>query len=498
MLSIFNLEVLKMALLLGSGEYEKIDNNIRQSTLKVRHIFLQKLGDKRSQCFFDLLRLFNSNIAPVEFWNEQNRQNVFSLSILALSKKLPADIKMLPELIDTPLFHYYTFLFEKESLIKELEKDEELQNFVTSFDPKERKKNAIKKIIPNWKVLKSIPEAKMLCQSLENWADKYHLNEEWILDFVLQILCFFKLNFENSLFNYFQSENQSYFFYSIKTDYEIDVATSVGKANFDYDWEEMMRMDWVTIFENSEDFPSFIYRWRDFELPSTTWVVTIETRQHFCKKMREVFNDSIANLKDSKRHWHYTNEKELNVLLERCKKQLVNYCDKIEERLVNSGDEYFIQFTPIYFNNIGKANWYPSKQTRDEFIDEVLPELKILIANNKKALQSLATLTKRHFEIKLKEYCNEMEHNLPANYVRTPQKYAGEKHFEWLIDYQVTPNKSFREIAEVNKTDKKTISEPVKELAEILGLSLRKSKQGRPSGTKDSPKSNRQLRILQS
>lgn len=485
-----------MGLRLGSGDYERIDVDIRQSTLEARHLFFQTLGQKKCECFRNLLRLFNSEIIPYDYWNEQNYQYTFFTCVLALSKKLPSEYKLLPDFIDTPVFHYYSFLSKKELLIKKLENDEELQKFVTRYDPNERKNNSLKQIIPNWNELKANKEAKLLCQSLENWADKYHLNEDWLLDFALQILRHFKLNFDTSLSRFYQSENQIYLFHSLKIDYEIDIEKSVGKAIFDYHWEEVMRHDWVAIFENLPDTPSFIYRWHHFELPSNAWVVTIESRQHFCNKMREILNTNLTNLKYSEKFWGYSDEKELDLFMEGCKKKLEIYCDEIEKRLANAGDESFIEYTFADFGIVGTANWYPSRHTRGEFIEDVLPELKNRIEKNSQALQSLTSFTKSHFEKQLTKYCNEIEKNLPANFSRTPQKYDGEKHFEWLIDYQVTPFNSFREIAKTNSTDKKTISEPVKDLANMIGLSLRNAKRGRPLGVKNSPKSNRQLGIL--
>jgi len=108
----------------------------------------------------------------------------------------------------------------------------------------------------------------------------------------------------------------------------------------------------------------------------------------------------------------------------------------------------------------------------------------------------LNTFTKRKFNAKLTYYCNEIEKSLPENLKKTPQKYSENKHFEWLIDFQVTPCKSYTQIAKENKADLKTVREAVQNLAKIIGISLRKANRtGRTKGTKNSEKSNRQLGI---
>ncbi len=91
----------------------------------------------------------------------------------------------------------------------------------------------------------------------------------------------------------------------------------------------------------------------------------------------------------------------------------------------------------------------------------------------------------------------EIENAAPKNWNKTPQKYSENRHFEWLIDFQVSPCKSYTEIAKENKVDLKTVREAVQKLAKTIGISIRKANRtGRTKGTKNSQTSNRQLGIF--
>lgn len=64
--------------------------------------------------------------------------------------------------------------------------------------------------------------------------------------------------------------------------------------------------------------------------------------------------------------------------------------------------------------------------------------------------------------------------------IKTVRKRDGDKHFRWLIDYQIPEVKTFEEIGNKSFADRKAISRDVRGVAKILDLTLRKSTRGRP------------------
>lgn len=75
------------------------------------------------------------------------------------------------------------------------------------------------------------------------------------------------------------------------------------------------------------------------------------------------------------------------------------------------------------------------------------------------------------------------------NLTAPPSWRKSDQHSEWLVDYQLAPCKTYRQIArEVNK-DEKTIREGILRAASLIGLTLRSSEAdkrlGRPKGAKD-------------
>lgn len=174
-----------------------------------------------------------------------------------------------------------------------------------------------------------------------------------------------------------------------------------------------------------------------------------------------------------------------------------NYCDEIEKQKAENINAS--NFDPVVIEEVGTFAWIASEQDRVQFIEKTCAKFETRIKKNNEALKSLETFTKGHFETELTRYCNDIEKSLPKEWVRTPMKYSDDKHFEWLVDFQVKPEKSYTEIAKDEDIKaRKTVREAVEELARTIGISLRQSKRtGRPKGTKNSPKSNRQLGIFQ-
>jgi hypothetical protein len=476
---------------LGSGDYERADVEVKQSDIEARYLFLKTLKNKRSYWAYDLLGLFNFDKRLREFLDLDKIDYTIHFFLSYLLDKNPPNLEISPEIIDTPLINYYRFFFDKEKEIKRLESDTNTQQFAEFHDSIKRRNDALKKIIPNWKELKIRKDAEALCTSLQRWATEYNLNENWFLDLALGILRIFKSEFDFKLPIFVWTNTRPDEERSHRINYEWEIRDSISKAISDYWNDEVLRNKGLG-FDDLGEFPEFEYRWRDFELPPSTWLVRVSSRRGFVEEMQDKLQEKVAYLSHFNQLWSYSNGVKLIHLLESKRKRIENYCDCIEQQKSENIDENV--FPPIDFEAIGKFVWVPSKQIREQFVEGTLSELKIQIEKNQKALKSYESFTKKHFEAELRKYCNKIEKALPKNWEKTPQKYSEDKHFEWLIDFQVTPCKSYTQIAKENNVDLKTVREAINGLEKIVGITLRKAKHtGRPKGSKDSEQSVRKI-----
>lgn len=275
--------------------------------------------------------------------------------------------------------------------------------------------------------MKSQKDAEALCQSLETWAKDYYLNENWFLDFALGILRAFKSSFDFVSLNFNEADLSLNEARTRRAIFELEVIDSIPKAISDYRDKEVLMNKWLEL-NDLEELPAFEYRWRDFELSPLTWLPRMSSQKGFVKEMHDKLQKTTNHLHNSKNSWNYSNNDELNRLLERCRNRLEGYCDHIEKQKSENISEAV--FPPVNFDDLGKALWFPSKQNRERFVEETIVKLKVRIININKAVNSLETFTKRDFQTKLTEYCNEIEKSLPKNSKRTPQKYSENKH--WL------------------------------------------------------------------
>lgn len=87
----------------------------------------------------------------------------------------------------------------------------------------------------------------------------------------------------------------------------------------------------------------------------------------------------------------------------------------------------------------------------------------------------------------LSAYLDRMEKSITADreaWARTRSQGALSRHLEWLVRYQCL-GQEVRDLAETEHASRDTIRKPIKELADVLGLKLRRGRPGRPSGAKD-------------
>jgi hypothetical protein len=98
-------------------------------------------------------------------------------------------------------------------------------------------------------------------------------------------------------------------------------------------------------------------------------------------------------------------------------------------------------------------------------------------------LESRATYTRRaheEFENKLTEYCDEIEGRAEAaGRERWRPKRAAERHLEWLVRWQVQ-QWSWTKLQREYSTPKNTIHDAVHATAELIQLTVRRGRPGRP------------------
>jgi hypothetical protein len=80
-----------------------------------------------------------------------------------------------------------------------------------------------------------------------------------------------------------------------------------------------------------------------------------------------------------------------------------------------------------------------------------------------------------------------------------PVRWA-EDHFTWLIKYQLPPCMKYREIGREFSKDEKTVREGIKDVADLMDLTLRSSERdkhsGRPKGVRETKPRRRETRNL--
>ena len=120
------------------------------------------------------------------------------------------------------------------------------------------------------------------------------------------------------------------------------------------------------------------------------------------------------------------------------------------------------------------------KYIEEQFLRNFFTYCQRYSSDNLKALiQKL-----ENFDNSLEAYISRNESKAKKIANKTIYKRDGDKHFRWLIDFQIPSEKTYKKIAEENQVEGKTLREGIQSVSEILLLNLRKSmKSGRPKGT---------------
>jgi hypothetical protein len=97
---------------------------------------------------------------------------------------------------------------------------------------------------------------------------------------------------------------------------------------------------------------------------------------------------------------------------------------------------------------------------------------------------------RKHLNYRLTEYLATVAKiNKHLNLAAPPSWRDADEHFRWLVDYQIPPCNTYRQIARNVKKDESTVREGIRRSASLIGLTLRSShadkRVGRPKGARD-------------
>ncbi len=147
---------------------------------------------------------------------------------------------------------------------------------------------------------------------------------------------------------------------------------------------------------------------------------------------------------------------------------------------------FIFEYSGIKISETWFPNWKHKKVFREEITEQFNRQLLFRLTER----LEINIGTKSRFEEELTAYIRKVDMKKNKNFFRTPRKNTGNRHFLWLIEYQIPPCKTFQQIAEENNSNIKTIREGIARVAELIELKLRKpTLGGRPKGAKTKQKS---------
>jgi hypothetical protein len=146
-----------------------------------------------------------------------------------------------------------------------------------------------------------------------------------------------------------------------------------------------------------------------------------------------------------------------------------------------------------------KDNWSPTiftketfkkrleKQFWSEFLNYFAKKPDSLVGQISEVSRKL-----NEFQKRLDKYISKVEPLYKNVTIPTIVKKGGDKHFRWLISYQIPPVKGYEELSKENSVTRKAISDAIKDASKIINLALRQAKKsGRPKGARDINKRHR-------
>lgn len=391
------------------GEYELVDTDLPVSTLDARVFFLEMLAVNKQNILEHFLRLANTDSISNNYLEDREFNktlNLFFMRHLVFPSNFSIDVEefgISKDIRKTPILSFVEYVFSNQDEYLEIEKEVEYEyrnEKNNRYFPELVEEKTLIKQFPKWSELRKKEKAKNLCAALKDWAEKWNLTDDWVLDFAIDMLRNFRAKFLNGWENDFKrnSYNERFF---------ITQFNNWRYSNGDWDRALLnLRQDGsLRQFQIAVEFnqPAFTFEYGDIKV-SETWFPNWKHKKAFRDEMMERFNKKL-----------------------------------------------FYQRTEGLEIKLG---------------------------------------TKSRFEKELTEYIRKMDLKTNKKFCRTPRKNTGERHFLWLIEYQIPPCKNYRQIATENNSDIKTVREGIARVAEQIGLKLRKpTSGGRPKGSTTKQKS---------
>ncbi len=464
-----------MARRFGFGEYEKADVEVRDSTWEMRHQFLTVVS-AREQALRDLvlpanLHLFLSGLSL------SDQDFIYFVLVVSAFGKPIKKAEICRENFNTPFNHFVRYLDEKsdeiDSEASDLRKNRRLQG------ERDVRSDAIRRIVGDWLDLKDQESAAKLSAALTDWAMANNLNEDWIIDFILMLLKNLKVAFDTVMFNLTEISVDE----SATLEYSYIFESVFNKAKSEALLEHHSRRVMINIwrYDESPQYPPFEFKYKDFVMKPVTWFPHIIVRPQFISDFGSKFESVFRALRDLDKFPDFDAKSYYP--------KLETHCDSVEAALKNNLDRSSVppcsvcHLDELVFN---AATWDPSILTRAEFIREYTKELTRGFEFFKAMAKSLDSKVRSHLDLKLFSYCNQVEKLVPKTYERTREKYNN-THFHWLVDFQIPPYKSYKQIAlgepEGRQISEDAVRKAILRLSKVLGLKLRAApKTGRPKG----------------
>jgi hypothetical protein len=102
-----------------------------------------------------------------------------------------------PDVRDTPTLAFFDYIFRNQSIYDKAwaKRKKELKHSSPMFQDEIATHFALQDLILDWNVLRTLKGACWLREEITEWADRWHLNNDWCLDFALECVKDIKTSF---------------------------------------------------------------------------------------------------------------------------------------------------------------------------------------------------------------------------------------------------------------------------------------------------------------
>lgn len=146
----------------------------------------------------------------------------------------------------------------------------------------------IKELIPSWKALTNIEEARPVAASLQKWAESWHLNEEWCLDYAVRAMRMWLLS------EY--PDNPPSWWEADSGQFEED-----GGLMIDAIWNNVSMTDVISLYkeayEDDEPAYGFNFEYKEFSFHSAGWSPFYDEIGEWKERVTDAFRSELASFR---------------------------------------------------------------------------------------------------------------------------------------------------------------------------------------------------------